>query len=115
MRPARRAARAALDMLLPPQCLACDALVTDPGGLCHNCWDGAVFLSDPICAACGIPFPFDHGPDALCGACLRDRPRLDRTRAVFVYNGVSRDLAIGLKHRDRTHVAPALGWRLAAA
>ena len=105
----------ALDTLLPPQCLACDALVSDPGTLCHACWDGAAFISAPICAACGATFEFDHGPAALCGACLRDRPRIDRARAVFVYNDVSRNLATGLKYRDRTHVAPALGGWLARA
>jgi predicted amidophosphoribosyltransferase len=40
---------------------------------------------------------------------MRDRPRIDRARAVFVYNDVSRNLATGLKYRDRTHAAPALG------
>ncbi len=116
VRPVMRAARHALEVLLPPQCLACDALVSDPGTLCHACRDGAVFLSAPLCAACGTPFAFDHGPDALCGACLRDRPRIDRTRAIFVYNDVSRSLTIGLKHRDRTHVAPALGrWQARCA
>ena len=113
--PALQAARVALDMLLPPQCLACDALVSVPGTLCHACWDGAVFVSAPLCAACGTPFEFDHGPDALCGACLRDRPRIDRTRAVFVYGDVSRNLVIGLKYRDRTHAAPAFGSWLARA
>lgn len=115
VRPALSAARVALDMLLPPQCLACDALVSEPGTLCHVCWDGAVFVSAPLCAACGTPFEFDHGPDALCGACVRDRPRIDRARAVFVYNDVSRNLAIGLKYRDRTHAAPAMGDWLARA
>tara|TARA_R110002110_G_scaffold85816_2_gene223576 strand:- start:168135 stop:169067 length:933 start_codon:yes stop_codon:yes gene_type:complete len=111
--PGLRVARVALDMLLPPQCLACDALVSEPGTLCHVCWDGAVFVSAPLCAACGTPFEFDHGPDALCGACLRDRPRIDRARAVFIYNDVSRNLATGLKYRDRTHAAPAMGDWLA--
>lgn len=115
LRPARRLARAALDVMLPPQCLACDALVSEPGTLCHSCWEGATFLSAPLCAACGTPFEFDHGPDALCGACLRDLPVIDRVRAVFAYNDVSRELAIGLKHRDRTHAAPALGGWLARA
>jgi ComF family protein len=115
VRPALRAARVALDVLLPPQCLACDALVSEPGTLCHACWDGSVFVSAPLCAACGTPFEFDHGPDALCGACVRDRPRIDRARAVFVYNDVSRNLATGLKYRDRTHAAPALGDWLARA
>jgi ComF family protein len=109
VRPTLQAARVALDVLLPPQCLACDALVSAPGTLCYACWDGAVFVSAPRCAACGTPFEFDHGPDALCGSCMRDRPRIDRARAVFVYNDVSRNLATGLKYRDRTHAAPALG------
>lgn len=115
LRPAVRAARLTLDVVLPPQCLACDALVSEPGSLCHACWDGAAFVSAPLCAACGMPFEFDHGPDALCGACLRDRPRIDRIRAVFLYNDVSRALATGLKYRDRTHAAPALGAWLARA
>ncbi len=115
VRPALQAARQSLDILLPPQCLACDALVSAPGTLCHACWERAVFVSAPLCAACGTPFEFDHGLDALCGACLRDRPRIDRVRAVFVYNDVSRNLVTGLKYRDRTHAAPALGGWLTRA
>ncbi|MDA0785454.1 MAG: double zinc ribbon domain-containing protein, partial [Proteobacteria bacterium] len=52
-RPVLQTTRVALDMLPPPQCLACDALVSMPGTLCHACWDGAVFVSAPLCAACG--------------------------------------------------------------
>lgn len=112
---AARLVRGALDVVLPPQCLACDALVAEPGTLCHGCWDGSAFISAPMCAACGVPFEFDQGPAALCGACVRERPRIGRARAVFVYNDISRGLAIGLKHRDRTHAAPALGRWLARA
>jgi ComF family protein len=105
--------RAVLDTVLPPQCLACDALVSEPGALCAACWDGAAFVSAPFCQACGVPFACDHGPDALCGACVRARPVFERARAVFLYNDVSRDLVTGLKHRDRTHGAPAFGRWLA--
>ncbi|MBO6783951.1 MAG: ComF family protein [Alphaproteobacteria bacterium] len=111
----KRASRAALDTVLPPQCLACDALVSEPGALCASCWEGAKFIAAPFCAACGVPFEFDQGPDALCGACARERPGFGRARAVFVYNDVSRDLVTGLKHRDRLHGAPAFGRWLARA
>lgn len=111
----RKVSRTALDTVLPPQCLACDALVSEPGALCHDCWDGAMFVSAPFCKACGVPFEFDHGPDALCGACARQRPAFARARAVFLYNDVSRDLITGLKHRDRMHGAPAFGRWLARA
>lgn len=111
----RAALDTALDTVLPPQCLACDALVSEPGALCHDCWDGAAFVSAPFCSACGVPFAFDHGPDALCGACARAHPAFERARAVFLYNDVSRDLVTGLKHRDRMHGAPAFGRWLARA
>ena len=111
----RAISRTALDTVLPPQCLACDALVSEPGALCGACWDGAAFVSAPFCHACGVPFEFDHGPDALCGACVRARAVFERARAVFLYNDVSRDLVTGLKHRDRTHGAPAFGRWLARA
>ena len=101
--------RTALDTVLPPQCLACDALVATPGSLCPDCWDDAVFVSAPFCSACGVPFEFEQGPAALCGACIRERPVFSRARAVFIYNDVSRDLVTGLKHRDRMHGAPAFG------
>jgi ComF family protein len=111
----RAAFDTALDTVLPPQCLACDALVSAPGALCHDCWEDAAFVSAPFCNACGVPFEFDHGPDALCGACTRERPVFQRARAVFLYNDVSRDLITGLKHRDRMHGAPAFGRWLARA
>jgi ComF family protein len=114
-RPAARWGRAALDAVLPPQCLACDAIVAEPGALCHGCWEGASLISAPVCMACGVPFAFDHGPHVLCGACTRERPVFDRARAVFAYNDVARDLVTGLKHRDRTHLAPALGRWLVRA
>jgi predicted amidophosphoribosyltransferase len=94
----RAAFDTALDTVLPPQCLACDALV-----------------SAPFYNACGVPFEFDHGPDALCGSCTRECPVFERVRAVFLYNDVSRDLITGLKHRDRMHGAPAFGRWLARA
>ena len=107
--------RTALDTVLPPQCLACDALVATPGSLCPDYWDDAVFVSAPFCSACGVPFEFEQGPAALCGACIRERPVFSRARAVFIYNDVSRDLVTGLKHRDRMHGAPAFGRWLARA
>ncbi len=109
------AARGVLDIVLPPQCLACDELVSEPGALCASCWEGASFIAAPFCKSCGLPFEFDQGPEALCGACIRERPAFERARAVFIYNDVSRDLVTGLKHRDRLHGAPAFGRWLARA
>lgn len=115
MRIVRKAAGAALDMLLPPRCIACGAVVDAPGALCPGCWRAVVFLQAPHCACCGLPFDYDVGPDARCGACLRAPPAFDRARAAIAYDDASRSLVLGFKHGDETHAARAFGGWLARA
>ncbi|MFM2130162.1 MAG: hypothetical protein RL477_1708 [Pseudomonadota bacterium] len=114
--PLRRALRAALDIVLPPQCLACGALAEGEAALCAECFSRMSFLSEPKCAACGYPFAVGEAASgSLCGACLRRHPEFDRARAVFVYDDASRGLIIGFKHADRIHAAPAFARWLARA
>jgi len=111
----RRAAVAVIDVLLPPQCLACRAAVDRPGTLCATCWQEIDFLGPPHCAACGHPFEYEVDGAALCAACMRRRPGFDRARAVMRYGEASRGLVLAFKHADRTHGAPAFGRWLARA
>ncbi|NQV58291.1 MAG: ComF family protein [Alphaproteobacteria bacterium] len=104
-----------LDALLPPQCLCCGAMVDRQGNLCAPCWSGMRFLEAPCCHACGFPFPYDEGEDALCAACSRQRPDYDRARAVLAYDDHSRSLLLRLKHGDRLDGVPAFGQWLARA
>lgn len=100
------AAKIVLNALLPPQCLACTAVVDDAGALCAACFGKMTFVAPPLCAACGAPF---EGPaleeGALCGACIAAAPAYARARAVFVYDETSRGLVLKLKHGDRTDAA----------
>ena len=98
-------ARAALDLVFPPHAL-------DPGprpltpGLSAETWSRIAFLDDPVCDGCGVPFEFSQGPGARCAACMA-RPRVfDRARAACLYDEVSRDPILQLKHADRTDLAP---------
>ncbi len=111
----RRAADIALGAVLPPRCLACGAQVGDPGALCPTCWQGLAFLGAPCCEACGYPFEYDAGEEALCGACASRPPAYDRARAALTYDEASRGLILALKHGDRTDAAPALGAWMAAS
>ena len=114
--PVRKFGKAALDLLLPPQCLSCRAIVAEPGTLCGACFAKVRFLSAPWCAACGMPFAFDPGgAEVLCGACIRRRPAYDRARAVFRYDDSSRGLILAFKHGDRIDAAPAYARWLARA
>ena len=104
-----------LDALLPPQCLSCTAPVDRPGKLCAECWSRVTFIDGPVCASCGMPFEYDAGPEALCGACTRRQPAYDRARAVMRYDEHSRKLVLRFKYADRTHGAPAYGAWMARA
>ena len=100
-----------LDLLLPPQCLACGAAVDRTGALCAECWSRTAFIVPPLCNRCGLPFEVDEGEDVLCGACLDTPPDFDGARAALRYEGVGRDLVLGFKLSDPTYTAPALvGW-----
>lgn len=121
----RPAARLALDALLPPQCLSCAELVSEPGALCAACWSNLRFIAAPHCRICGWPFETDRQTgetmgeappgDLVCGACLREPPPFDRARAVLSYDDASRGLILGFKHADRTHGAPAFARWMARA
>jgi ComF family protein len=111
----RRAGGLALDALLPPRCLSCGMAVERQGAICAGCWRELAFLSEPFCNCCGFPFEFELGGDAECGACTRQPPAFDHARAVLTYDDISRALVLGLKHGDKTHMAPAFGVLMARA
>lgn len=103
----------ALDILFPPQCLNCHALVPTHGTLCLPCWQQLRFITDPHCECCGCPFEFALGKDALCGECMRERPLYAQARAVFRYDEHSRALVTRLKYTDQTQLAAVYGTWLA--
>lgn len=105
----RRAAGVVLDAVLPPQCLSCREPVDTHGQVCGTCWSEIDFITDPRCAACGRPFEYDLGPEALCGACIAEQPKYGRARSVMRYGERSRRLVIGFKHGDRTERAKTFG------
>ena len=108
---AGQAGRLLLDLLVPPQCLACGEAMTTPQALCARCWPTLRFIGRPMCSVCGIPLDFDLGGEAVCGACARRRPRYVRARAALVYDEASRPLILAFKNSDRTDAAPAFaGW-----
>lgn len=105
----------ALNIVFPPQCLSCDALVPNHGTLCLECWQQVEFITDPCCACCGYPFEFTMGPGTLCGDCLREQPVYARARAAFRYNEASRRLVLKLKFQDQTLLAKIFAGWLASA
>jgi ComF family protein len=95
----------AIDYALPPRCPGCGAIVDEDFAFCLPCWSGMVFLGEPCCARCGVPFAHDMGAGAECGACLADPPPWDGARAVLAYGDVARTVALRLKYGRRIGLA----------
>jgi len=111
------AARRMLDLLLPPQCLTCDAPVDAPGRFCPDCFRLAGFITEPCCQRCGVPFVHagQGGPEKLCPGCRDHAPPWDRARAALRYDAHSRRIVLPLKYADRIEFAAALAPMMARA
>ena len=105
---ARAVTRTALDFALPPRCPACGLIVGEAHRFCLACWQSLRFLGDPACGRCGLPFEYDAGDGAECGACLAAPPRFDRLRAAVAYGEVARAVALKLKYAGRPGVAETM-------
>lgn len=105
-----------LRAIYPPQCLLCDALVEDEGGLCGPCWRETPFLSGLVCTLCGAPLPGEEaGAGARCDDCMALARPWERGRAALAYRDAGRRLVLALKHGDRLDLArPAARWMLRA-
>jgi ComF family protein len=106
---------AAIDLLLPPRCLATGEIVDAQGMISPAFWSQLQFIEDPFCKTCGIPFNFEIANDTLCAACLDREPVFDRSRSAVIYNDASRKLILSFKYGDRLHaVHTFIPWMLRA-
>jgi ComF family protein len=112
-----RARCAALDLLLPPHCVVCNAPVEAPGLLCADCFRQTGFITEPFCARCGVPFAHAAlgGAEHLCPGCRTAPPSFGRARAALRYDAQGRRLILPFKHADRTELVSVLAPRMARA
>ncbi len=103
------------DLMMPPQCAACQAPLERTAALCPRCWSRISFIERPYCARLGIPFPYDAGPDVLSAAALACDDPYDRVRSVALYDGPVRDLVMSLKFAGRVSHAPMMAAWMARA
>jgi len=104
-----------VDLILPPQCVVCRSAVDSSGNICASCWKRLNFISEPLCEACGYPFPYEAPGIKFCAACVRKAPPFDRARAALRYDEHSKGLVTGLKFSDKTHQAPTFAKLMATA
>jgi ComF family protein len=105
-----------LDLVYPPQCIACQRAVGETGTLCARCWAAMPFITRPFCERLGTPFAVDIGDTLLSPEAIAEPPVFGRARAVAAHDGVARDLVRSLKYGDRQELARSMAslMRLAA-
>ncbi|TVV73292.1 ComF family protein [Sphingomonas solaris] len=108
----RAGAARVLAFALPPRCPGCGAVTADDHAFCTDCWGALDFLGRPACATCGVPLPYDEGPDMRCDPCLAHPPALDGMCAATAYDAVPRRIALRLKHGRRPGLAETIARRL---
>ena len=102
-------------MLFPPRCVSCGSPdVSAPHALCSVCFSYLHFITDPMCASCGTPFPYEVEEGAICTVCIENPPLYDSARAVWEYNETMRPLITRFKYADQTHRLPAYARQLKA-
>jgi ComF family protein len=113
----RRGVGLLLDVLLPPQCLTCDAPVGAPGQFCAACFRRTGFVTDPCCACCGRPFgsAMQGGASGLCTDCREHPPAWGTARAALRYDDQARRILLPFKHGDRIETVRALAPHMARA
>lgn len=110
-----RSAYRCLDLVLPPRCLGCGAVVDGVRRLCADCWRGLTFLGPPCCRHCGYPLPQAIAERPICGACAIEPPVYERARAALRYDDGARGMILRFKHADRTDIAGTFGRMLETA
>lgn len=109
-------AKKGVDVLLPPRCPVTGELVDRQGAVTPKCWAQMQFIAHPYCTKCGIPFGFgEEEGDMQCMKCIDHPPKYKSARAALIYDEASRDLILGFKHGDKTHIAPSfVPWLIRA-
>ncbi len=111
----RHGLRRALDVVLPPLCIACRVPVSDHGALCPQCWAQVTFIRPPVCDRLGTPLPYALGQGALSAEAIDNPPAFDHARGALLFDGVGQQLIHGLKYADRLTLAPVLArWMVHA-
>ena len=109
----KSAARALLNIVIPPRCGGCSVRIAAQPGLCADCFSGLRHISAPLCGRCGQPFADGFG---VCGAgCRMQGTLLTMGRSALVYDEASKALILPFKRAGRTDLAPMLALLLLQA
>lgn len=100
------------DLLMPPACAVCGALLDQPATIvCPECLFGFEPLSGPLCRRCGQPSP-GAGP---CPDCRDEKTYPEKIRSVYAFGGTLQEAVLRLKLNRKTRLAFFFADKIARA
>ena len=108
----RRAPRKIVDLIFPPVCLLCDALVPPKSDFCRTCEialtssESQMWLS---CQQCSHPI---GSTSEICPRCRDKEIYFDSLTSLWVYHGLVSEAIVAAKFTSQSGLADALGRRL---
>ncbi len=101
------------DLVFPPRCLTCDAILENNPFFCSVCSAKTSFIQPPLCPRCGIPFESTEGDSHLCGDCLTSKPTFSVARAVGRYENTLLEAIHRFKYDRKIYTGEVLGKLMA--
>ncbi len=104
----RAALEAVTDVLWPPSCATCDAVLPAPGAFCERCAHEVLELPPVHCPRCAEP------GEGVCARCETQAPPWAKAWAPFEHEGALARAIHRFKYEDRADLARPLGVLMAA-
>lgn len=105
----RQLASQLVDFFVPPACAGCRRM---GARFCSHCLAEVVWITEPICAVCGLESAETNRP---CWSCRRHPLCLEHIRAAAHFTGPLRNAIHGLKYRQGFALAAPLGALMVSA
>jgi ComF family protein len=97
---------ALLNVVFPPSCVACDAVLVARQFFCEGCEPLVLSIGPVHCSRCAEPGLFRGG---LCPRCVKHRPAFTRAFAPFELDGAVARAVHRFKYEDRPELSGTLG------
>lgn len=91
------------DFIFPKKCFCCGEYI-DENKLCYKCWKKLNFISKPCCNICSYPFEFEEDEEAICGACIANKPEYNKAISIFRYDLGAREIIHKFKYEDKLQI-----------
>lgn len=108
---------AAVDLLFPPRCGACNSELPEGHSsevVCRECRNELRLIDWPVCPRCAAAIPEAGGVELACSHCRGAKLRFDRALALGSYEGLLRSWVMRMKSDRRglaTRILCELAWQ----